>query len=310
VYVKLRQQALKLDPLVGTTERQLENLLYLVSSERKAAAHDHRYREGTRYNEVVSHVGRVVTETRKRNRLQEEQTLIRVAQTEYKEDIEAYDRETKVQEKELRDRQKEQREALLASQHWELEALEERWKAPAKFRIYNRASNRLTILRRQRAFLLVQCRFKDAEEVSRLVEEETRVQQAESHTAMQRDYDEALKKVLARHADEMESFDERAAVQLLRLQQDRAIDRRVFENRGRKIVAREEIAKNGDTLWNHDQAKRARDVVENIRKLPVPSAKMSRKDIDDMDVAILDLPPLTMHRKLGKPPSEKKASDQ
>jgi hypothetical protein len=298
--VSLRQKALKLDPLAGATERQLENLLYLVASERKSVAVGHRYREGEKYNTVVSHVDHVIAQTRKRNRQQEEQSVVKAAAAECRAELDAYDRETKALDRELKERQKQQRDALAAAHQRELDEFEEHWQAPAKFRLYNRATNALTVLRRQRAFLLVQCRFKEAEEAARLIAEETRAEEADSHAAMQRDYDEALKKVVAKQGEEMETFEARAAVQIQKFHQDRATERRVYENRGRKISAREEIAKDKDALWNHQKTHRARAIAEDAGKLPVRSAKLSRGDIADRDVAVLNLPPLASRRKRPK----------
>jgi hypothetical protein len=227
---KLRARALELKPLAGATEEQLENLLYLVSTERKAIATHHRYRDGDKYNGVVSHVDYAFIDARKKNRQQREQETLKSAEAGCKAETEAFDRETKQREKELRDHQKEQRDALLASHQAELDALEEHWKTPTKFRLYNRASNNLTVLRRQLAFLLVQCRFKEAEDVRRMVDEETRFEEEENHLVMQRDYDEAVKKVIARQAEELATFDNKAAVQVQTYLQDRAVERKVHEN--------------------------------------------------------------------------------
>jgi hypothetical protein len=299
-----------LKPLTGATEEQLEGLLFLVSDERKHIATDHRYRDGEKFNGVVAHVNNSFIDTRKRNRQQDEQDVLKAADEDCKASTEAFDRETKQREKELRDRQKEQRDALIENHQREITALDDHWKSPGKFRLYNRSSTKLTIMRRQLAWLLVQCRFREAEEVRRLVDEETREEEAESHRAMQRDYDEALAKLLARQQEELETFDEGAALQVQKYLQDRATDRKVLENRGRKIAAREEIAADPQRLWNHQQAARARAIAANVGKRPVPSAKMSRKDIKDKDVAILNLPPLASRRKSARKLKKGKHHDE
>jgi hypothetical protein len=63
----------------------------------------------------------------------------------------------------------------------------------------------------------VQCNFKDAEEVHRMTEEDTRLEEAEGHRTMQIGYDGTLKKVLPRLKDA------RAAVRVQEFLQDRAI---------------------------------------------------------------------------------------
>jgi DNA-binding LytR/AlgR family response regulator len=219
--------------------------------------------------------------------------------------VDAFDKETKQLETELCERQKEQKEVLLAGHRAELDDIEAHWSSAKHFRQYNRASNKLTILRRQLAFLLVQSRFKDAAEVRKLVDTETKTEESESHGSMQRDYDSALAAVLARHQAEVETFDERASIQLQKFRQDRAVARRLYENRGRKLAARVEIAADPDKLWSHEQAKRAHAIAGNAGMPVVPSAKITRSAIADKDVAILSLPPLDSRRKKPKPPKAK-----
>jgi hypothetical protein len=301
----LRAKALELKPLAGATEDQLGNLLLLFAGERKRIAAEHRYREGEKYNGVVVHVDACFADARKRNRQQAEQATLKAAEDDCRADTDGFDRETKRLERELREHQRTQRESLVAAHARELDELEEHWRSPAKFRLYNRPSNRIITLRRQHALLLVQCRFRDAEEVHRMIDDETRNEEAESHRGMQVDYDAALKMVLARQEEEVAVFDDRAGVQVQKFLQDRAIERRVYENRGKKIAAKEEIAADAEKLWIHEQGKRSQAIVGNIGRPLMPSAKLARKDIKDADVAILNLPPLSSRRK--NPKKEKRA---
>jgi hypothetical protein len=107
-----------------------------------------------------------------------------------------------------------------------------------------------------------------------MVEEETRLEEVESHRAMQVDYDAALKLMLMRQADELTGFDTRADMQVQKSLQDRAIERRVYENLGKKITTREEIVVHPEKLWNLEKAKRSHAIVGNIGKPQLPSAKL------------------------------------
>jgi hypothetical protein len=234
--------------------------------------------------------------------------MLKVAELACKADTDAFDRETKCLEKEMREHQRIQRDELAATHQRELVELEEHWKTPAKLRLYNRASNKLATLRRQLAFLLVQCKFRDAEEVCRMVEEEARLEEAESHRAMQVDYDAALKLELMRQSYEITGFDTSADMQFQKSIQDIGIQRSVYENLGKKITTREEVVTDPEKLWNLEQARRSHAIVGNIGKPQLPSAKLARKDIKDSDVAIQNLPPLASRGK--HPKKEKKAQNE
>jgi hypothetical protein len=150
------------------------------------------------------------------------------------------------------------------------------------------------------SFLLVQCRFKDAEEVRRLVDQETHAEEEGNYGTMKRDYNAAQKILLEKQKGELETFDQRGEVQLQKYLQDRAVKRRQYENEGRKLAAKREIAADPERLWNHEQAKRSRAIAGTVGMPFVPSARMRRKDIKDKDVAILSLPPLAPRRKRVK----------
>jgi Fe2+ transport system protein B len=152
-------------------------------------------------------------------------------------------------------------------------------------------------LRRQLAFLLVQCRFKDAEEVRRLVDEQTKAEEMENSIAMQRDFDEAIKKLEVRQAEEIRTFETGARVQREKFAQNRTVARRLYENRGKKLAAREEIVKDPERLWNRTQSARIGEIVQHCQQRPLPSTKLTRSDIKDRDVAILSLPQLSVKAK-------------
>jgi hypothetical protein len=293
---ELKAKAMHLDPLQMSDDR-FEELRYLVTQERKAIASQHQYREGQRYNAILAHVDNCYLWSRKLDRQREEQEAVRDAEARHQVELEQFDHETSRLEKQLLERQREQRESLAIAHQGDMDAFDEHWRSAAKFRMYNRASNRLTILRRQLAFLLVQCRFEEAQEVRRLVDSVTKDEECDNHRLMQHDHDVAQAIIETKHKEELDTFDKRALLQLQKLQQDRAVMRRLYENRGRKLAARGEIASDIDRLWNQQQSQRVVEAVAKSTKPAVPSTKMKRDDIKDPDVAILNLPPLSARRK-------------
>jgi hypothetical protein len=299
-FKKLRERALELKPLAGATEDQLENLLFLMNTERREVATRHRYREGEKLNGVVAHVDRTVVDTRKKNKQHAEQEILKAAETSCKAELDVFDRDTKRGEKELREHQKHQRNVLESQHQTELDELEEHWKSRKQFALYNRPTNKLMILRRQLAFALVESRFKDAEALRKIVDDETKFEEAENHLIMQRDYMEALQKTNCRQAEELTMFDDEATLEMQDFLQTRAAERRVLEIIGKKIAAREAIAADAEKLWILQQAKRSHAIVGNIGKSICPCVKLRIGDINYNDAEILNLPPLESKRKRPK----------
>jgi hypothetical protein len=300
--LRLKSKALKPEPepLTGVTEPQFADLLYACAYDRNEAAVSHKYQMGAKYNKAIAYVDRCYVRSQKQNLQTEERTAIKEARDSVKKQLDEFDEQSKVMEKALREDQQVQRDTLLLAQRKDMEQFEEHWKSEGKFRLYNRASNHLTTLRRQLAFLLVECKFEDAAHVQKLVDETRRAEEAESHFAMQKDCNDAVKILLARHAEEREFFEARKQVELEKLRRDRMVGRRFLENRARKIGARQEIADDTERLWNHHQLHRIAKASGMMSPPLTPCTKLTRTHLKDKDVAILTLPPVVVFPKRGR----------
>jgi hypothetical protein len=106
----------------------------------------------------------------------------------------------------------------------------------------------LTVLRKQFSFLLSRGRYKEANEVSRQVDELTKVEEAEDNAVMQKDSDEALLKLQEKQTQEHDTFEAEARQERRRLAQHRAIAGRLLEHRGRR--PRGEVPLEHDQFWN------------------------------------------------------------
>lgn len=296
VQKKLMERAMNGEQLVGLSDETYEELLFNLSQLRKKTAIQHRYRDGYKINEAIRSVTEIQTNARKQSMQKQAMTDYKQAMTDFQTECQEFDSETKKMEKELQNELKRQREEMKKSHQYELEEHHEHWSSPAKYRQYNRASNQLTVLRRQQAFLLVQCRFKDAEQVQSLIDQRTREEEAQNHKSHQHDYEESLKFIRNKQKNEVDFFEEKAQVQLTQFRQKRAAQRQVYEKREKRLEARNEVVRDLEKLWNSAQLQRIESVSQtNTREVQTfqPSSKMSRKDIKDQDVAILSLPPLT-----------------
>ena len=292
----MKERALKQESLTGASIEQFEELLFLLGQERKELAAAHKYREGLRYNRAIDYVMGLYDRERKSLVQQEASAVLKAEEKSFNEEFENFDRNTDRLIRELAEQQRQRRRALEEAHQQELDDLDKRWNAPKKQRMYNRASNQVTSLRMQHAFMLTQCRFDDAEAVAQIIRDRTAHEREESHFVMQHDFDESLKRLQAKQADELDFFNESTRLQMEKLKQDRARLRVGFENRAKKFEARDGIVNDPDKLWNRTKNQRIFTMARR-RGSTIPSTKMTRRDIRDSDVAILDLPPLDNRRK-------------
>lgn len=307
---KLKEKAMKLENLgPNITLDQYEELLYCLTEERKSLATNHKYREGARLNNAVEFVEQAFLKAKKTEMQKGSMETFEKGEKDFNDKFEDYDKKTEQMKKDLLDKQKRQRDTLNAVHQKELDDFDAHWKSPAKQRLYNRASPQLTSMRRQLAFMLVDCRFKDAEEVRAIVDRRTQFEEKENHMLMQHDFDEALKKLKAKQALETESFEEKAEVEREKLKQDRAKQRVGWENRAKKIAAKGEVVKDMDRLWNHEKNQRIANLSKTCASVAasLPSTKLTRKDIADQEMVVLTLPPLNNRR--AAPKSRKSARE-
>jgi hypothetical protein len=97
-----------------------------------------------------------------------------------------------------------------------------RWQSPQKVRMYNRPSHGVLQLRRKEELLTAQCRFAEADEVSKILKEEMAKQEEERARIRQKDYEESLAKLEARQLAEIQWFDENAEIERERMRQKAA----------------------------------------------------------------------------------------
>jgi hypothetical protein len=299
---------LKKDNLADVSERSFGFLLYYLQQLRKQKAAEHSYEQGKQLNDVISYVNCQYARAR-RNALQ------RAAVEDYesnRNDLEAalraFEAEEKRQFAELEEELAREKERLKEEHEAQAQEHLERWNSAEKCRQYNRASNALTVLQKQHAQLLIQCRFEDAQAVNRLREARMHEEQAIQHAMHEKDFEESAKYLAEKQAAEDQFFEAKKEVQIAQFKRRKALERRVLENKEKKIEVKGKLAQDAEKLWNLAQVQRLEDLCdpETIRESegPMPSSKMTKRDLQDPDVVILTLPPLARKTK-SKPRKEK-----
>ena len=299
---KLKEKAKKEEPLNGVTVEQFQELLYVLNQERKNFAKEKRFKDGLKCNHTINYVNQWYLKAQKLEIQTNKQEEFNEAKAEFTSDLAKFDAESKALEKELIEKQKNFRNVLQSNHSKERDEFEQRWNGDKKQRIYNHSTGYLINLRYKLSFLLIQNRFAEAESCQKAIAERTKYEMQEHHEIMQHDFDESLKQLEDRQANELQTYDENCQLQLEKLRHDREKLRRSYLNRQMKLNAKEEIVTNPDKVWIHSQQARLTEAARTSKRTPLsPSTKMTRTDEMRSEEAVsLELPPLDNRRKTQK----------
>lgn len=293
-----KDRALAGDPLDGVSEDDLRTMIYDLSEDRRRLANSHQFKKAGQVNEAMKRAEKAVLQIQK-------DTLQRAAMEEFEQQDEEFrskfadfDAETETLTRELKEQLNAKRQSLHNQHAQELEDFEERWTSPPKERLYNRASYTLTSMRRQLKVMLQQCQFDDAEEVQEQIRRRKASEESENSFIMRHDFNEALRKLEAKQAEEKRLFEESAALKLKTLSDRRQRLRVRFVNREKYMERREKMIQDCDKLWTHAQLHRD-SISPTLRSIP-PSLKVTKKDLDEVEVINLELPRLFLPGRLNQ----------
>ncbi|KAK8898389.1 hypothetical protein M9Y10_000674 [Tritrichomonas musculus] len=308
----LKEKAKKEEPLVNVSSETLEDLLYILNQEKKSYAKDHLYKNGLKCNSMIAHVTKYYELAKRKENQDFERQKFAEINKQFEDSLQSFDQETKKLEKELLAHQNDKRNQLKAAIEDDLTQFDEHWNSAKKQRTYNHSTNNLNALRSKLSFLLVDGRFKDAEEVQKQVNERTAFELANHTEIMKNDHDTSLRFLREKHIDEIDTFEKNCLVELEKFRQDRTKLRQSYLNRQLKLKTKEEIISDPNKLWMHGQTERMGNTLKNSLNRGATvnqSSKMKRADIKETDAVVLNLPPLESSRKPQKKAKKKKEDE-
>lgn len=289
----LKQKAMKKQPL-GDYELETYNQLLLeLADDRKKAANQKKYTIARELNDAIKYVSEY---QKKEMKLQAQQDAVvewEEQANQFQEKFYQYDQETERLKEELNKRIEKQRNEIDKRHATEIIQFQRLWNSPAKTRIYNRPSGRLAFLKKQQNMLLIQCRFRDAEEVAKQIESLKKLEEDESHRLMLHDFDEAYSKLKTKQSSEIKHFNEEADLQRKNLTQRRERIRVGYINRQKKLLVKKELVNDSEKLWNAQLNQRIDYITSSMTtRSAMPSMKVTKEDVKDQESLVLELPPL------------------
>ena len=291
-YVKM---AVNKEPIMGVSDDTYGDILFELSERRKNYARQHKYKEGDSMSEAIEFVEKCQIDNKKKQMCDDFKKNYEEEKEQLDQTLKDFDAETKQMIQDLREKQKIQREVLLADQRQEREEHKEKWTSPWMQRQYNKCSSHLISLRRQHALLLTQNRFKEAEVINQQINERQKMEEDTNAKAYQFDYDESNKRLKEKQKTELKFFDAQCIVQEEKLNVRRAKRRSAYEYKEKRLEHKGALAEDPDKIWNASMLQRVENTssVQKARS-ELPSTKMTRGDLGDEDVQVLNLPPLKL----------------
>ena len=283
-------------PINLKTEAEYECLKNEISIKRTKLASRHEYEEANKYQKALEFVSKSELNIQQYEMYAIMNQEVKEKEMNFKSSLVQFDNETKNLREELENKIMKERMELERRHKQDLDDFEMRWNGQEKNRLYNRPSNVLSALRRQLNFMLTQCRFDEAKEVQKQIDERERFEEDENYLQMQHDFNEALKKLKAKQNSEARFFEEKAHLRVVTFEQKRQRLRVGFENRAKKIKTQKNKVSDPEKAWRVTQNRRIEDgaLLKKVTPSQAAISRISRNDIFEKEVVKLSLPPLSV----------------
>lgn len=289
---RLKERAMKLEPITNATNEQLEILIDDIEKERKIMMRERRFKDGLKCNAAIKHVESILSK-QQREQNPDEQLEI------------AFDNETRKKEQELLDKQRLSRRKLKAKHQRELDNLDKQWNSIQTRKNYNKPSAKLIEMKKQYDAMLAAGNPNESEEANKLNQEINRLRQietGEAHQRMQRDYDSDLLHLQQKQHQDFVLLLESNKVKMDQLKQERAKEKRALDFKKIKFTNNDQIENDDNNLINAQSEKYISDPLGNLF-----DHSDSGKNGDNDSVEKLNLPPLDTRRpkslRFAKPDS-------
>ncbi|OHS99919.1 hypothetical protein TRFO_33562 [Tritrichomonas foetus] len=292
----LKAKAMNLEPLEDLDDEIYEALIRSLAEDRKEQAMNDNFEESERLNSAIEHVSASQLDQRKFKLQQEAYDDYCVQMDRVQNELQQFDEESQRLELDLKAKLDTQQQRIEAAHEKELDNHSDQWTSDAKKKQYNHASSRLLFLRKQFQQLIIQCRFKEAAEVKAEINKVEAYEQREALKVMQHNFDESLKKIETRHAEELQFFRTRADIQLKQLRQNRAKLRIALQNKESKLKRIEDRIRDADKLWNYTQMQRIEEVSAGKSRDAKVTSKLSPREFGRKEETTIALPPLNLRR--------------
>jgi hypothetical protein len=208
-----------------------------------------KFRESARAELAVDSArAQLLAAAKRRNQASVQQDVQR-RQAESQQEYEEFCQEMKQKEQDLELRIKEQTQQMRERHERERDEHDADWKVEPKQRQFNRASQKLRILRVQQQLLMNSRRFDEAAQVCKIADRLVAAEAAESHFRLLTEFQASRTVLEQRQSDELDTLLRACDVARQELSYMKEKANRRFLNRFAALQVEEEAARDADRLW-------------------------------------------------------------
>ena len=280
----LKRKALLKLPLTEIEDDDtFEELLFNLQYERKKLVSQKAFVECDNLNKAIEYVKKYQQQWKKDNQANLEQEEKENLRRQYERELEDFDMDTQAQLSVLDDEIKAERIELLQQQEEEVNRLTEFWNTK-KTEELSHPSAELLNTKKKLDYLMIQCRFKEAEDMQKVYNEQKAKDEQNRNEQRQGGFNEAMTSLLNKHMGSLELFEKVAAVKKETLLVKRKKEREAIEHKNKKLTAPK--VRNSA---NFELTARARGVVPDSPM--IPSTTITKRDLQK-EQPTLNLPQL------------------
>ena len=199
--------------------------------------------------------------------------------------------ESKEKEKELDEEIKKQVGELKTKQSEELADFDEEWTSEVKSRRYNRASQKLKMMKVQQMLLLNAKRFDEADKMNRTIAQQEQYEISENVRTMQLEYNTARRQLIEKQQAEMSTLNEAHQQQRDVLSNSYHQKVAILARRQKILEDEKELAQDPEKVWQTSH-RNDPDPTTLVARPKEKSAKPFKNSTMPGDFALIHLPPL------------------
>lgn len=292
--LQMKEKAINAEPIPDLDDTIYDQIIYSLTEERRERVLNHEFKRGALINRAIVFTREFQLKNKKQLAHIIAQNEFRQVESEIKSSLEQFDKETKIKENELLKESINRKEAMKERHIKELTEHESRWNSESMFKHFNHASARLTTLRGQISTLLAQNRFDDAEQLTKLADQQKALEELNNYEIMQNSFNESQRRLIAKQQEELDFLETDLEVKRHKFIMERIRERRILENKEKVLELRKDSVNDKEKTWNRARLKATmiNSLTRQRSAALAPTNRLTRGDIGVKECAPLSLPPL------------------
>lgn len=245
----LSEQFLAGEPVESTDPILLSSVVASLEDRRDLLMMNGDFHESIKTQKAVDAARSRQLQAVKKQAADKEVDIINQKRSQVEMQYEKFQKQMDKQEEDIEKEINKQIQSLKAKQQKEIDKHDEDWQNEKKQGQYNRASQRLRVLRTQQQLLMNAKRFEEAEQVCKIADGVAEQEAKESHKQMLSAYKSSRRKLQQKHDDEFDTLMRSCEQKRETFKHQKITLSQPYINRFNNLNREQEIAKDPERLW-------------------------------------------------------------